>query len=415
MEETKKTRGTFNEWIAQTATDFYRSIWDIRNYSEFATRPLGSAVKYLLVLVGILTLVASIDFAVRFFPRFNLFAAKVSADIEQVEIKDGTLSSPVAQPYTIEVNGIGSIVLDTTGTVKVPGTDQILVTAKNIVTPVSKMRVYGFENLKSAGVFSLKDAKLSCSEKQPVQFNIGGKTIVVDTSGNTEKPDVGQILFTQTQVVVPSGKDLYKYFPYEGIADIDFLKIEDGILSCSLPQPYKFYIQGLGSVVLDTAGTQTSPQPDEMLIGANKIQDFTYRRDNFKQVDDIVIDRVKIKDWTKTVRFAIIPLLATFDFLMQIVRKSFHILWLASFAFLYARSFGVSVVYRQCVVLSIYALTLPVCMVMAVNLFRLSVPGFFFLYFITSAVYVIVALSYLRKQQGAAQVEVVGPDDTDRE
>ncbi len=113
--------------------DWLRSLYDIRHFRLLATRPPSTCLLYFLLLA---TLAAGVDtgiFAVRFLARFDRLVGRLVAEVGRVEVKDGVLTSPVAQPYRLAMEDFGSLVIDTTGAVTRPEPGQVLVTAREVL------------------------------------------------------------------------------------------------------------------------------------------------------------------------------------------------------------------------------------------------------------------------------------------
>lgn len=118
----------------QCAEDFFRGLVDIRRYAALSGRGLTRGFQYLLLLSLLCAAVDMAIFSAMFFPRFARFSSALIAGVESVSIRDGVLSSPVKQPFSLGVEGVGTLIIDTTGATAEPAEGQILVTAREILS-----------------------------------------------------------------------------------------------------------------------------------------------------------------------------------------------------------------------------------------------------------------------------------------
>lgn len=91
-----------------------RSSTDFKFYKEIFTQPLGRALRYLLFLVILVTLILGIRYGI----GINKFSQETLKWIEEkapyIEITDGVVVADVEQPYLVEGKGF-VMVIDTTG------------------------------------------------------------------------------------------------------------------------------------------------------------------------------------------------------------------------------------------------------------------------------------------------------------
>lgn len=102
----QKTNNLFNT-ILRSSTDF-------KFYKEIFHQPFGKTLRYLLVLVLLVTVVLGIRYSI----VFNKFSKKglqwIGENVPYIEITDGVVAADVEQPFMIEEEGF-VMVIDTTG------------------------------------------------------------------------------------------------------------------------------------------------------------------------------------------------------------------------------------------------------------------------------------------------------------
>lgn len=92
----------------------WRSAYSAHAYREVATDRVGSLIGYLAVLIGIATVFMTITTHLRTNRMLDELTPWLKESVPELRITDGTLSSPVTQPYVWEHEDFG-FVLDTTG------------------------------------------------------------------------------------------------------------------------------------------------------------------------------------------------------------------------------------------------------------------------------------------------------------
>jgi hypothetical protein len=94
----------------------WRSAWCAEAYRDAASRSVGSAFGYLAVLIAIAAAVTALVSQVRVGQAVAMFKAQRlwEAYLPEIRLTDGTVSSPVEQPFVRELDGT-VLILDTTG------------------------------------------------------------------------------------------------------------------------------------------------------------------------------------------------------------------------------------------------------------------------------------------------------------
>ncbi len=99
---------------------FFKQAWtsikDFEKYEEFAADKVSSAIKYILILILIFTIVIALTYTLKFYGIINSAKEYISKDIEEIKLEDGKLTVSSETPIIIENENsvIPIIIIDTT-------------------------------------------------------------------------------------------------------------------------------------------------------------------------------------------------------------------------------------------------------------------------------------------------------------
>lgn len=98
---------------------FFKNVWtsikDFEKYGEFAADKVLSAIKYILILTLIFTIVIALIYTSKFYSVLDSAREFISTDIEEMKIENGKLNVTSEEPITIENENsiIPIVIIDT--------------------------------------------------------------------------------------------------------------------------------------------------------------------------------------------------------------------------------------------------------------------------------------------------------------
>lgn len=128
---------------------FWRALIDFALYKEVITERASFAVRYLLGLVFVSTIILSVRVSFDLNRLLDQSAEWAKANVPAIAIKDGQASSSVPQPYTAKEKDF-TFILDTTGaTTRIDSLRGILVTKDKVIYKESQFqtREYSLSNI----------------------------------------------------------------------------------------------------------------------------------------------------------------------------------------------------------------------------------------------------------------------------
>jgi len=136
--------------------DIKNSIFSFPFYKEAKERPVSRAVKFLLGLVALMTVLISIRLSFDALYWIEKIGAWMGESLPEITVTGGEASSPVHQPYQVEAEGKNFVfVLDTTGSIgDVPAQypSGILVTKNRLIFKENNFQKREYDLARLSGV-----------------------------------------------------------------------------------------------------------------------------------------------------------------------------------------------------------------------------------------------------------------------
>ena len=145
--------------VAEEITSFYRSIIDIKAYSEFRTRPAGRAFLYLLLLTLVLGGISAVRLAVEMNAVIASATASIKKNIPDFRLDKNGIKVNAPMPYVKELDKDFILAIDTTGKTDKEifrGRGQgVLITASRIIYKENELKITDYDIKSLGGVISL--------------------------------------------------------------------------------------------------------------------------------------------------------------------------------------------------------------------------------------------------------------------